>query len=188
MLVEIRETPFAPYAELAAFESRQGPEQRGKAGASSLFVGTLRDFNDGEVVRELWMEHYPAMTERELGRIAKTAQQRWPIVDAFILHRAGRIQSGEAIVLIATWSVHRAAALAATAYIIEELKQRAPFWKKETLMHGDRWVEHNTPACSSPSDSASGVAPDTGGCKPFPSNHQSQTQAGDTPCPIPSTN
>lgn len=145
MLVEIRDESFAPYAELAAFESRRGFEQRGKAGATSLFIGTLRDYNDGEVVHALWMEHYPGMTERELGRIAAAAQQRWPILDAFVLHRSGRIQPGEAIVLVATWSVHRAAALAATAYIIEELKHRAPFWKKEKLEQGDRWVQGNTP-------------------------------------------
>jgi molybdopterin synthase catalytic subunit len=85
------------------------------------------------------------MTERELSRIVDEAARQWPIMQALVLHRVGAIQPGETIVLAATWSAHRAAALEATRYLIKALKQRAPFWKKETLDRGARWVEHNTP-------------------------------------------
>ncbi len=145
MRIELREAPFEPYAELARFQAAHR-EQRGKLGATSIFIGAMRDFNEGETVRELWLEHYPGMTERELARILAEAGQRWPIVQALLLHRIGRIQPDETIVLVATWSAHRAAALEATRYLIEELKHRAPFWKKETLNpHTVRWVERNTP-------------------------------------------
>ncbi|MDD1651108.1 MAG: molybdenum cofactor biosynthesis protein MoaE [Methylococcaceae bacterium] len=144
MRVELRADPFDPYAELARFEAEQ-PGQAGKHGATSIFVGTMRDVNEGETVRTLWLEHYPGMTERELSRIADEASRQWPITQALVLHRIGAIQPVETIVLVATWAVHRAAALEATRYLIEELKQRAPFWKKETLDQRARWVEHNTP-------------------------------------------
>ena len=94
----------------------------------------------------LWLEHYPGMTERELARIVDEAGKRWPFVQALVIHRVGRIEPDETIVLVAIWSAHRAAALEATREIIEELKHRAPFWKKETLNpHAVRWVERNTP-------------------------------------------
>lgn len=140
----MRDSPFDPYAELARFEAEQ-TGQAGKNGAASIFVGTMRDFNEGETVQQLWLEHYPGMTERELSRIVDAAGRQWPITQTLVLHRIGAIQPDETIVLIATWAAHRAAALEATRYLIEALKQRAPFWKKETLDQGTRWVEHNTP-------------------------------------------
>lgn len=144
MRIELRDSPFDPYAELVRFEADHSG-QAGKNGATSIFIGTMRDFNEGETVQRLWLEHYPGMTERELSRVVDEASRQWPITQAFVLHRIGVIQPDEAIVLIATWAAHRAAALEATRYLIETLKQRAPFWKKETLDQRARWVEHNTP-------------------------------------------
>ena len=144
MHIELRDTPFDPYAELAVFQTQQGV-LAGQVGAASIFIGIMRDWNAGDAVRSLWLEHYPGMTERELTRIVAAAMQRWTLRQALVIHRIGTIQPDDAIVLIATWSAHRAAALTATRHIIEELKHNAPFWKKETLGQGARWVEHNTP-------------------------------------------
>jgi len=93
------------------------------------------------------LEHYPGMTERALAGIADEARTRWPVNALLIVHRVGPIGPGDAIVLTAAWSAHREAAFAACRYLIEELKHRAPFWKKETLADGgSRWVARNTPA------------------------------------------
>jgi molybdopterin synthase catalytic subunit len=86
------------------------------------------------------------MTERHLHQICEEAKQRWDILDSLIVHRIGDIQPNDPIVLVAAWSAHRAAAFDACRYLIEELKTRAPFWKKEQLQEATRWVEHNTPA------------------------------------------
>jgi molybdopterin synthase catalytic subunit len=92
------------------------------------------------------LEHYPGMTDRELTAIIEEARQRWPIIDALIVHRVGNIQPGEPIVLTAVCTEHRAAAFDACRFLMEALKHRAPFWKKETLSDGSRrWVEKNTP-------------------------------------------
>jgi molybdopterin synthase catalytic subunit len=85
------------------------------------------------------------MTGRYLERIAREAVTRWDLLDCLVVHRVGRLEPGEPIVLVAVWTAHRAAAFEACRYLIEELKHRAPFWKKETLLDGERWVESNTP-------------------------------------------
>ena len=92
------------------------------------------------------LEHYPGMTEQHLRRISEEAKQRWDIIDSLVIHRIGEVWSNEAIVLVAVWSAHRAAAFDACRYLIEELKTRAPFWKNERSEQVTRWVEHNTPA------------------------------------------
>jgi molybdopterin synthase catalytic subunit len=120
--------------------------QAGKYGATASFVGTMRDFSDGGPVRSMTLEYYPGMTERHLHQICEEAKQRWDILDSLIVHRIGDIQPNDPIVLVAAWSAHRAAAFDACRYLIEELKTRAPFWKKEQLQEATRWVEHNTPA------------------------------------------
>jgi len=91
------------------------------------------------------LEHYPGMTEAHLGQIAEAAMQRWEIQDVLLVHRTGEVAPNDPIVLVAVWSAHRAAAYEANRFIMEDLKSRAPFWKKETLEAGDRWVESNTP-------------------------------------------
>jgi molybdopterin synthase catalytic subunit len=143
--VEIVDGPFDPWARLATAQTRlAAPTGRG---ACAVFVGTMRDFNEGDAVAGMTLEHYPGMTERALDGIAAEARQRWPIKDLLIVHRVGPIDLGDAIVLTAAWSAHREAAFAACRYLIEELKHRAPFWKKEALAGGStRWVTRNTSA------------------------------------------
>ena len=143
MRVEIREQPFDPFAEVRGFQ--EAMVQQGQYGATAIFVGTMRDFNEGDEVREMWLEHYPGMTEKYLQDISAQAQQRWPLLDSLIIHRVGRVYPNDPIVVVAVWSAHRGAAYEANRYLMEELKSRAPFWKKESLSEGERWVEHNTP-------------------------------------------
>lgn len=142
MAIFVRDTAFDPWAELAAYQ-KQLPA--GRYGATAVFVGTLRDFNDGDPVRSMTLEHYPGMTEKYLDAISREAARRWEIVDMLIIHRYGVLKPDDPIVLTAVWAAHRAPAFDACRYLIEELKQRAPFWKQEMLDDGARWVQHNTP-------------------------------------------
>lgn len=143
MPVRVIDGSFQPEDELRAFEASQ---TAGAVGATASFVGRMRNHNEGDAVVGMRLEHYPAMTERELARIVDDAHERWPLIDALIVHRVGDITPGEAIVLTAVCSAHRAAAFEACRYLMEELKHRAPFWKKEALADGgSRWVEKNTP-------------------------------------------
>lgn len=143
MTVQVLTRPFDPWQALARHQ--QGLEQSGRYGATACFVGTLRDFNQGETVEAMTLEHYPGMTEKHLHAICAEAMQRWPVMDALIVHRTGAVTPSDTIVLTAVWATHRAEAFAACRYLIEELKTRAPFWKHERLAQGARWVEHNTP-------------------------------------------
>lgn len=145
MSIKVCETGFDPYTELRRYQEEL-ENVRGKYGATLTFVGTMRDFNEDETVHAMTLEHYPGMTEKHLERIVAEAKQRWEIVDALIVHRVGALVPNEPIVLVAVWSAHRAAAFEAGRYLIEELKSRAPFWKKESRSESDRWIEHNTPA------------------------------------------
>jgi len=143
MRVEVRERGFDPWSELT--DHQQGVGFAGQFGATAVFVGTMRDMNEGDAVRSMTLEHYPGMTERHLDGLARGAAERWDLLDALILHRVGVVRPSDPIVLVAVWSTHRAAAFDACRHIMEELKSRAPFWKKESLERGERWVEHNTP-------------------------------------------
>jgi len=143
MGVELRDTAFDPWRDLQAYQATQLPA--GGFGATAVFVGSLRDFNEGDAVQAMFLEHYPGMTERYLEQLRAEALARWDILDALIVHRVGELQPADPIVLVAVWSAHRAAAVEACRYLMEEIKTRAPFWKKETLGEGARWVEHNTP-------------------------------------------
>ncbi len=145
MAVELRAKAFEPWQELTDFQ-QQMLEVRGKYGATAVFVGTMRDFNEGNEVQGMFLEHYPQMTEKHLEMIAAEAVQRWGLLDVLIIHRVGEIRPDDPIVLVAAWTAHRAAAFEAARYLIEELKSRAPFWKKESLPEGSRWVERNTPS------------------------------------------
>src|SRR5581483_5549696 len=129
---------------------REQLDAGGKFGATLSFVGTMRDFNEGDTVAAMTLEHYPGMTEKHLDQICAEARRRWDIIDALIVHRVGELRPNEPIVLVAVWAAHRGAAFDAGRYLIEELKSRAPFWKKEQLAQGSRWVEHNTPATDAP--------------------------------------
>jgi molybdopterin synthase catalytic subunit len=101
----------------------------------------VRDEHAGTPVTAMTLEHYPGMTERQLAAIEAEANRRWPLADSLIVHRVGRMRPGEAIVLVATASAHRHAALDACAFLIDWLKTEAPFWKLEATPSGERWVE-----------------------------------------------
>ena len=141
MKVVVQETPFDPYKEVLAYE---GTLEKGKHGGVVTFVGTMRDFNDGHDVSSMYLDHYPGMTERHIEAVMEEAAQQSDIIDAFVVHRVGKIKPSEPIVLVAVWSAHRSEAFDACRYIINYLKERAPFWKRESTPEGDRWVEHNT--------------------------------------------
>ncbi len=144
MAVELYPESFEPLQRLANYEATQLPI--GSHGACASFIGSMRDFNEGEAVAGMTLEHYPGMTERQLEEIVAEARERWPLLDALICHRIGEIDIGEPIVLTACWSAHRAASFDACRFLMEALKSRATFWKKERLAGGSsRWVEKNTP-------------------------------------------
>jgi len=144
MAIAIRESHFDPFEEVHRYQ-QQSLNASGKYGATAVFVGTMRDFNQGDAVQTMTLEHYPGMTERYLEKICREAGQRWDLIDSLIVHRVGEVQPDDSIVLVAVWSAHRAEAFDASRFLMEELKSRAPLWKKETLPEGQRWVEKNTP-------------------------------------------
>ena len=144
MHVEILSAPFVPYRYLADYEA-QHSELTGKFGATANFVGTMRDFNENAEVMSMVLEHYPEMTIRHLQTICARAEERWELLDIVVVHRIGELYPGDPIVLVAVWSAHRKDAFEACRFIMEDLKSEAPFWKKETLPRGERWVEKNTP-------------------------------------------
>ena len=148
MAVSISHGAFDPW-KLLEHHQRTSLDA-GQFGATATFVGTMRDFNEGDDVQRMTLEHYPGMTERQLEEIISEARDLWPLQDALIVHRVGDIDPGEPIVLVACWSAHRAAAFDACRHLMEALKSRAPFWKKETLSdQSHRWVEKNTDGYSS---------------------------------------
>jgi len=110
-------------------------------GAIASFVGTVRDVNDAATITGMTLEHYPGMTEAALGEIVGEARQRFDIRDALVIHRVGALEPGDQIVLVVVTSAHRGAAFDACEFIIDWLKTRAPFWKKERRPEGERWVE-----------------------------------------------
>jgi molybdopterin synthase catalytic subunit len=112
-----------------------------RVGGIASFIGLVRDMGGGARVRALTLEHYPGMTEKKLAEIEAEAHRRWPLDAVTIIHRYGRLEPGERIVLVATASPHRAAALEACHFLIDWLKTEAPFWKSEETPAGERWVE-----------------------------------------------
>ena len=110
-------------------------------GALASFIGLARDTNSGNEVNAMALEHYPAMTEKALKAIVDEALQRWALLDVTLIHRVGRLLPGDPIVLVIVASSHRAEAFAACEFLMDALKTRAPFWKKEETSEGERWVE-----------------------------------------------
>lgn len=144
MVIEVREQPFDPWQYLAAYQVQHSADTA-HSGATAVFVGTMRDFNEGDSVQAMHLEHYPGMTEVQLQGLADHAMQAYGLDDVVIVHRVGAITPAQTIVLVAVWSAHRAAAFTACRQIMETLKHQAPFWKRETLSDGSsRWVEKNT--------------------------------------------
>ena len=114
---------------------------RRDVGAVASFVGLVRDANDGTSVSGLTLEHYPGMTEKALEDICAQAHARWSLIDTLVIHRVGELKPGERIVLVGVSSAHRGEAFEACEFIMDYLKTRAPFWKREDTPHGSRWVE-----------------------------------------------
>lgn len=141
--------------QTAAFDSdavsRRMTANRTDIGAVVTFSGLVRDFNEQPDVLALTLEHYPGMTEQALQAIAEEAAERWPLQAVHVTHRVGRLEPGDLIVLVAVASAHRQAAFDGCAFIMDFLKTRAPFWKKENTRHGDYWVS----ARNSDADAAS---------------------------------
>ncbi|MGO4906749.1 molybdenum cofactor biosynthesis protein MoaE [Pseudorhodobacter sp. W20_MBD10_FR17] len=134
MRITVQSDPFDMGAESNAFaKTAQG------AGAIVTFTGITRDSANADLdVMEI--EHYPGMTERALTTIAEQAMQRWQLADCLIIHRYGRLAPNDPIMMVATASRHRADAFAAAEYLMDYLKSRAPFWKKEITKSGTDWV------------------------------------------------
>jgi len=116
-------------------------QSRMDTGAIVSFVGQVRDTNHGSDVTAMTLEHYPGMTEKALEEIVAQAKGRWDIFDALVIHRVGKLQPTDQIVLVVVSSAHRGAAFAACEFIMDYLKTEAPFWKKEQTSAGERWVE-----------------------------------------------
>jgi molybdopterin synthase catalytic subunit len=136
-VIKVQQEDFDIGAEIAAL--RAG---RSDIGAIVTFTGTVRD-QDGAVA-EMTLEHYPGMTEAELRTIEAEAQARWPLQASLIVHRYGALKPGDNIVLVVTASEHRDAAFHAAKFLMDYLKTRAPFWKRESGPGGARWVEAET--------------------------------------------
>jgi molybdopterin synthase catalytic subunit len=116
-------------------------ENNPKVGAIASFVGVVRDLNEGDQVSTLTLEHYPGMTEKALARICDEAKSRWGIYDVLVIHRVGELKPTDQIVLVIVTGAHRGEAFAACEFVMDYLKTRAPFWKKEQTPQGERWVE-----------------------------------------------
>ncbi|MSQ50060.1 MAG: molybdopterin synthase catalytic subunit MoaE [Betaproteobacteria bacterium] len=111
-----------------------------KIGAIASFIGLVREVNDGATVGTMTLEHYPGMTEKALAAIVEEAQGRWQVLDCTVIHRYGELKPTDQIVLVVVASGHRGDAFAACEFLMDYLKTRAPFWKKETTPEGARWV------------------------------------------------
>lgn len=142
--IELLGEPFDPWRRLSDRDQKLREADRG-CGACSSFVGIMRPKNDGLAVREMILEYYPKMTQRQLSNIVDEAYERWPIEHIDVVHRVGTIRPGDTIVLVGVWSAHRGPAINGCRHILEHLKRQAPFWKKEILTDGSsRWVTGNT--------------------------------------------
>ena len=136
MPVRVQTGDFDAGAEIARLRANDP-----KVGAVAAFIGVARDVNDGTSVATLELEHYPGMTEKALEKIAAEARSRWRLIDVLVIHRVGVLKPSDQIVLVAVTSGHRGDAFAACEFIMDYLKTRAPFWKKESTPEGERWVE-----------------------------------------------
>ena len=136
MTVRIQTEDFDAGAEMSAMR-RNNPA----IGALASFVGVVRDVNEGDAVSEMTLEHYPGMTQKAIEQIVQQARGRWNVIDALVVHRVGVLKPTDQIVLVIVASAHRGDAFAACEFIMDYLKTRAPFWKKESTPDGPRWVD-----------------------------------------------
>jgi molybdopterin synthase catalytic subunit len=136
MPVRIQTQDFDAGAEIAALR-RNNP----KVGAVASFIGVCRDANEGDAVTTMTLEHYPGMTEKALEKIVAEARVRWELMDVLVVHRVGELKPLDQIVLVVVTASGRGNAFAACEFIMDYLKTRAPFWKKEETPRGGRWVD-----------------------------------------------
>ena len=136
MTVRVQTADFDVGAEIAVM--RRGDP---RVGAVASFIGVVRDLNEGDRVAEMTLEHYPGMTEKALAKIVAEARSRWDIYDALVIHRVGTLKPGDQIVLVVVTGAHRGEAFQACEFLMDYLKTRAPFWKKERTPAGARWVD-----------------------------------------------
>lgn len=122
-------------------EIRSLREGNPAVGAVASFIGCVRDMNEGDSVGLMYLEHYPGMTERELEKISAEACSRWDIFDTLVIHRVGELKPLDQIVFVAVTSAHRGESFAACEFVMDYLKTRAPFWKRESTPQGERWVD-----------------------------------------------
>jgi|TARA_R110000868_G_scaffold166145_1_gene400055 molybdopterin synthase catalytic subunit len=127
-----------------AHEYQKLRDSNNSDGALVTFVGLVRDMNLQQSVSGLFLEHYPAMTEKVLKNIVEKARAKWQLGSVSIIHRVGQLQVSEQIVLVGVTSQHRQSAYHANEFIMDYLKTQAPFWKKETTNDGDNWIEAKT--------------------------------------------
>ena len=135
-IVRVQEADFDAGKELDSLT-----RGRRDVGAVASFVGLVRDANDGSAVSAMTLEHYPGMTEKALEDICTQAHSRWDLLDTLVIHRVGALKPGDRIVLVGVSSAHRGEAFAACEFIMDYLKTRAPFWKREDTPAGSRWVD-----------------------------------------------
>ncbi len=135
-MVRLQREDFDPGAEIAAMTAG-----RTDIGGLAAFVGLVREMAGERRIDAMTLEHYPGMTEKKLAEIETEAQRRWPLQASLVVHRYGRLEPGDRIVLVVTASAHREAALASCQFLIDWLKTEAPFWKLEEGPEGAEWVE-----------------------------------------------
>lgn len=143
MKIKLVDADFNPWKEIENYQQTRTVFD-GKLGASNIFIGTMRDFNEGDEVKAMTLEHYPGMTEKHLAQVVDNAMQQWTVLDILLIHRVGKLLPNQTIVLIVVWASHRSDTFEACRYIIETLKSEVPLWKKEQLVTKSRWVKTNT--------------------------------------------
>ena len=136
MTVRVQAQDFDAGAEMSRLRA-----SRADVGAVASFIGVVRDSNEGSSVGSMTLEHYPGMTEKSIQAIIDEAKGRWKIFDALVIHRVGELKPRDQIVMVAVTGSHRGEAFAACEFIMDFLKTRAPFWKKEQTPEGARWVD-----------------------------------------------
>lgn len=135
-IVRVQESDFDLGAEIKALRLSNPA-----IGAVASFIGCVRDMNEGDRVGLMYLEHYPGMTERELEKICAEASERWDIFDTLVIHRVGELKPLDQIVCVVVTSAHRGESFSACEFIMDYLKTRAPFWKRESTPQGERWVD-----------------------------------------------
>ena len=138
-MIRVQEEDFDVGAEIARMTAG-----RTDIGGLASFVGLVREIADGEKISAMTLEHYPGMTEKQLEKVEGEARTRWPLLDVLVVHRYGRLEPGERIVLVITASAHRKAALESCQFLIDWLKTGAPFWKLEDRESGPVWVTQDS--------------------------------------------